>query len=77
MKSKPRSSKLHSRLSVAEQKVEHVLAVLDGAEIDPVDDKVKLHLPANRDQLEALLNIVGAQLGVNIPPPPAAPGAPR
>jgi hypothetical protein len=49
--------------------------LLNGAEIDPAGDKVKMHLGANRDQLEALLGLVAAQFGVNIPPPPG--GAPR
>ncbi len=47
--------------------------LLNGAEIDPVSDKVKMHLGASRDQLEALLGLIGAQFGVNIPPPPGTP----
>jgi hypothetical protein len=52
--------------------------LLNGAEIEPANDKVKLHLAANRDQLEAMLAIVGAQFGVNIAPPaPGGGGAPQ
>lgn len=47
--------------------------LLNGAEIEPEGNQVKIHLPANREQLEALLGLVGAQLGVNIPPAPGAP----
>ncbi len=49
--------------------------LLNGVEIDPVGDKVKIHLGANRDQLETLLGLIGAQFGVNIAPPPG--GAPQ
>ena len=47
--------------------------LLNGAEIEPAGDKVKMHLGASRDQLEALLGLIGAQFGVNIPPAPGSP----
>jgi hypothetical protein len=47
--------------------------LLNGAEIEPAGTQVKMHLPASRDQLEAILGIVAAQFGVNLPPAPGAP----
>lgn len=50
--------------------------LLNGAEVEPSGDKVKLHLAANRDQLEALLGLIGASFGVNIPQAPGGAAAP-
>jgi hypothetical protein len=48
--------------------------LLNGMEIEPQGSQVKLHLPANREQLEALLGLVAAQLGVQVAPAPGASG---
>jgi hypothetical protein len=49
--------------------------LLDGARVVPDGTQVKLHVSASQAQLEAVLGLVAAATGANVPPPPG--GAPR
>lgn len=49
--------------------------LLNGAKVVPEGNLAKLHLNVTQDQLEALLQAIGAFLGANVAPPPG--GAPR
>ncbi len=51
--------------------------LLNNVEIGPDGSVVKLHLSASREQLEAVLGLVAAQLGVTMPPPAGSATAPR
>ena len=48
--------------------------LLNGAKVVPEGKKITLHVDANQEQLESVLQLVAAQLGVNLPPPPAPAG---
>jgi hypothetical protein len=47
--------------------------LLNNAKVFPDGNKVRLDLVVSQDQLEAILNLVGAAVGANVPPPSPAP----
>jgi hypothetical protein len=52
--------------------------LLNGVEFTSDGKMVRGKMPASREQLEAILNLVAAELNVTMPPPPAPqPTAPR
>lgn len=47
--------------------------LLNNAKIVPEGNRIRLDLVVSQDQLEAILNLVGAAVGANVPPPTPAP----
>jgi hypothetical protein len=47
--------------------------LLNNARVVPEGKKITLHVDASQEQLEAILQLIAAQLNVNLPPPPGAP----
>ena len=50
--------------------------LLNGLKVTAEGKKIAMHQVITQDQLEALLQIAAAQFGVQVPPPPGAPGPP-
>lgn len=48
--------------------------LLNNAAVVAEGSKIKLHITANSEQLEAILQLVAAQVGANVAPPTGAPG---
>lgn len=49
--------------------------IFNNAKVLAEGKKLKLHVEANQEQLEAVLQLVAAAVNVNVPPPPGAGGA--
>ncbi|MBX3227884.1 MAG: hypothetical protein KIT84_23015 [Labilithrix sp.] len=49
--------------------------LLNQAKVDADGKKIKLHVVATQEQLEAILQLVAASLNVTLPPPPAPPAS--